>query len=92
MKVPGRVEVGVGEPSQDDFARGHLGHFKLSLRTFQSPSLLGDLDVTGAAQDSLVRWSLDLGPARTAHAPGLNVVDLQVSGGATNLTTGIGSD
>ena len=92
MKVPGRVEVGVGEPSQDDFARSHGGHFKLSLRTFQAPSLLGDLDMTGAAQDGLVRRSFNLGPARAAHAAGLDVVDLQVSGGATDLTSGIGAN
>ncbi len=50
------------------------------------------MGVAGAAEDGLVRGGLDLWTPGAAHALGLDVVNLQVSGGATDLTTGIGGD
>jgi hypothetical protein len=92
LKVPRRIEVGIRESSQDDLACSHCGHDERPFRTLQGPSLFGDLPVARMAEHGLVGWCLDLGPPRTSHAARLDVVDLQVSGGTTDLTSGIGTN
>ena len=60
--------------------------------SFEVPALLGYLGVAGAAKDGLVGGRLDLWPAGASHATGFDVMNLQVTGGATDLALGIGGD
>ena len=92
MEALRRAEVGVEEPPRYHFAGLHFGDHKLMVGPLEMPTLLGDLGMTRPTKYGLVGGRLDLWTAGAAHASGLDVMDLQVPGGATDLATGIGGD
>ena len=92
LKVLGSAEVTIEEAPRYHLARRDLGDHKLSVGSFEVPALLSYFGVAGAAEDGLIGRGLDLRTTGTAHALGLDVMDLQVSGGATDLAVGVGGD
>ena len=92
MKVLGSAEVTIEEASHYHFTRRHLAHHQLAVGSFEAPALLGDMDMAGTAEDGLIGRSLDLRTTGTAHAARLDVMDLQLPGGTTDLTVGIVKD
>jgi len=92
VEVLRRLEVGVEEAPGDSLACFGLSHCQFTFRAFQTPPLFSDLGMAGAAEDRLVGGSFDFGATRSSHATRLDVVDLQVPGGAANLAEGFGSD
>jgi hypothetical protein len=92
LKVLGRAELTIEEAPRYHLARRDLGDHKLAVTSLEAPALLGYFGVAGAAEDGLVGRGLDLRAAGTAHAARLDVMDLQVPGGSTDLAAGIGGD
>ncbi len=92
MKVLWSVEVRGEEAPRYHLARRDLGDNELAVGPLEAPALLGDFGVAGAAENGLVGGGLDRRPPRASHALRLDVVDLQVSGDATDFATRIGGD
>ena len=92
LKVLGSAEVTIEEAPRYHLARRDLGDHKLSVGSFEVPALLSYFGVAGAAEDGLIGRGLDLRTTGTAHAARLDVMDLQLPGGATDLTVGIVKD
>ena len=92
LKVLGRAEVTIEEAPRYHLARRDLGDHKLAVSSFEAPALLSDLAMAGTAEDGLVGRGLDLRTTGPAHAARLDVMDLQLPGGATDLAAGIGGD